>query len=200
MAKKIEFPPELLAEAKRLYEETDTLHQEIAAMLGVSRNTLRDRIRELGWQRRPHPVRALEFVQAVRGASRTKTRAISADEPLPGGPVTTEQRAAFAQRILKVIEREMTTIERILDEAGASGQSAGETNTRALIGIARTLREIALLNRPEDVNPPDEADDDPIPRDIDEFRNELACRINAFIDARQASESGRIGEDPSSLG
>ena len=51
--------------------------------------------------------------------------------------------------------------------------------------ISRTVREIAALNQPTEVAPADEADDDPVPRDIDEFRYELARRIRGFIEARQ---------------
>ena len=192
---KIEIAPELVAAGRRLYEQTDTPQQEIAAMMGVSRDTLRARAREWGWTRRPHTARALELLHAVRGAAAAAApdampEALPAAKQPPSGPVTPEQRAALAQRIQNVVEREMTALERLLDKAGESGHGGAENSARALAGIARTLREVALLNRPAEAMLPDEADDDPIPRDIDEFRRELARRINAFVDARQKGDGG----------
>jgi hypothetical protein len=40
------------------------------------------------------------------------------------------------------------------------------------------------------VTPDDETDDDPVPRDIDEFRETLARRIEAFLAARSGGEDG----------
>lgn len=71
---------------------------------------------------------------------------------------------------------------------------------RTLAGITRTLREIAALNQPDEMTPPNETDNDPIPRDIDEFRNELARRINALIDDRGDEESGETVEAAGALG
>jgi len=108
--------------------------------------------------------------------------------------VSPQQRAALAQRIQNVVEREMTVLERVVGVLGPSNEAAAERTAQTLAGISRTLREIAALNRPDEVTPPDEADDDPVPRDIDEFRNELARRIHALIDARCGGESG-VGDE-----
>jgi hypothetical protein len=59
-----------------------------------------------------------------------------------------------------------------------------------MASISRALREIATLVQPDEVKAPDDADDDPVPRDIDEFRNELARRIRGFIEARSAGADG----------
>ena len=50
-AHKIQIAPELIAEGKRLYEQTLTLTSDIAAMKGICRETLNDRIREWRWKR-----------------------------------------------------------------------------------------------------------------------------------------------------
>jgi hypothetical protein len=86
-------------------------------------------------------------------------------------------------------------IERAVGVLGPSNEAEAERTVRTLAGISRTLREIAALNRPDEVAPPDEADDDPVPRDLDEFRNELARRIRGFVEARR-NGAGRISDEP----
>ena len=46
---RIEIAPELVAEGRRLYEQTLTPMHYIAAMMGISRRTLENRIREWNW-------------------------------------------------------------------------------------------------------------------------------------------------------
>lgn len=104
----------------------------------------------------------------------------------PAGPVSPQQRMAIAQRIMRVVECQITAVERIVETVKPTDQLEAEHGAHTLASVSRTLREIALLNKPEDATPPDEADDDPIPRDIDEFRDELARRINEFVDARRS--------------
>jgi flagellar motor switch protein FliG len=129
--------------------------------------------------------RGIDIFHAVRGATvAVATAAALAPNAAIAVPVSPQQRAALAQRIQNVVEREMTVLERVVGVLGPSNEAAAERTAQTLAGISRTLREIAALNRP------DEADDDSVPRDIDEFRNELARRIHALIDARCGGESG----------
>ena len=95
------------------------------------------------------------------------------------------KRAALAVRIQNVVESELAAAERILAAVKAADQSEAERSARTLASVSRTVPEIAALNQPIEVTPPHEADDDPIPRDIDEFRLELARRIRGFIEARR---------------
>ena len=50
-----EIAPALVAEGRRLYEQTMVPVREIAALCGVSPTTLQDRIVAWGWQRRRRP-------------------------------------------------------------------------------------------------------------------------------------------------
>ena len=50
---RIQIPPALVAEGKRLFEETNALRQDIAAVMGISPDTLRRRSIEWGWKQRP---------------------------------------------------------------------------------------------------------------------------------------------------
>jgi hypothetical protein len=109
-------------------------------------------------------------------------------------PSSPEQRLAMALRIQRVVECEMDAMERILAVIRPSDQIEAEHGARTLAGISRALREIKALTEPEAVTPPDDTDDDPVPLDIDEFRNELARRINEFVDAERKLEGETDGD------
>jgi hypothetical protein len=66
---KIQVAPELVAEGQRLYETTMTTIGDIAALMGLSRRTLENRIVEWKWQRRRQPSGAIDIFHAVRGAT-----------------------------------------------------------------------------------------------------------------------------------
>jgi len=195
MAAKKEIAPELLAEAKRLYELTLAPVDDIAAMMGVSRGLFYRVVRKGGWRGRRAHVGTFEFAHALSGtavATLTPTPAPAqqprAEVGVAADPLSPEQRLAMALRIQRVVEREMDAMERILAVIQPSDQIEAEHGARTLANVSRALREIKALTDPDEVTPPDDADDDPIPLDIDEFRNELARRINEFVDAERNGE------------
>ena len=185
MSPRIVIAPELIAEGKRLYEQTLTSMADIAALLGISPRTLECRVREWNWRRRRTSGRPVELLQAVRGA----VAAVATDPAQPSeagsAPVSPQRRMAIAKRIQGVVERHLAAVEKVLAVLGPDEPAEAARTARTLAGLSRTLREVAALNEPEQA-PPDEADDNSIPGDIDEFRNELARRINALIDARES--------------
>jgi len=104
------------------------------------------------------------------------------------------ERIALAARIQSVVEREMDAVERVLETFDApSNKTEAERSARTLASLARTLREITALIQPDQMTPPDDADDDSIPRDIDELRRELARRLKGLVDAERAREGERPG-------
>jgi hypothetical protein len=98
-------------------------------------------------------------------------------------------REAMAGRVHSMVARELDAVERVLDVLAPEGAGDAERAARTLASLARTLRELSLMNNTGDE--PEAAaaddDDDDIPRDLDEFRRELARRINAFVDERTGS-------------
>jgi hypothetical protein len=84
-------------------------------------------------------------------------------------------------RVSRSIERELTRIDLILDGNGAEeGRHAeAERRARTLASLARTLREVTNLRNERGKQKP--ADDDEIPRDIDQLRRELARRLEGLI-------------------
>jgi hypothetical protein len=97
-------------------------------------------------------------------------------------------RAALVARMWRTAERQVGEIENRLKAAGLE-LAERESNARTLAVVAKTLRELAAVDeaqkpRKGKKQAPDDDDDDPVPRDIDEFRRELARRINALVDSR----------------
>ena len=170
----IDIAPERIAEAKRLYELTSTPVPDIAAMMGVSRRTFDRRVIAWRW--------------AKRGAPRhvTDRALVAAAPPIPPSP---ELQGTLAEKIHMTVERGLAAVNRILDKVGPADEAGAERSARTLAALTRALLEIKAITQPTDATPTNEADDDPVPRDIDEFRLELARRIRHFIEAR------RIGAD-----
>ena len=193
---KIEIAPERIAEDKQLYELTETPVPDIATLMGMSRRTLARRIVEWGWTPRsaPRHVTDRALVAAAPAVAVVNAAPGDADDSLAPEART----AANAARIQKIVKRGLDAVERVLDKVGPADEGGAERSARTLAAVARTLQEMAAITKPDEGAPPDEADDDPIPRDIDEFRNELARRIHALIDARQ--DGGNGSADGAALG
>jgi len=107
-------------------------------------------------------------------------------------PDTIARRRAVALRIMAMLEDELTRIEAMFEEAGASGDGAFDNRIRALLGVTRALREVDMMSKPAEVMAPDAADNHK-PRDVDEFREALARRIESFIAAQQSPDGGVDG-------
>ena len=192
-ARKIEIAPDLVQEGKRLYELTSTPVRDIAALMGITRWTLESRVREWGWQRRQPLAMSVELHRAARGALAAAVTKDPRDGPaLP--PASEERRAAVAASIQDAVERAMDAVKRVLDKLDPADSAEAERAGRTLASVSRTLRELAAANLPPEAILPHENDDDPVPRDVDEFRLELARRIRAFIESRERG-AGRVSPD-----
>ena len=198
---RIEFAPALIAEGKRLYEKTLTPMRDIAALMGISRRTLEKRIREWNWQRRQVSGRPIELLHAMRGAvMATLTDPSPSPVSIPADSEIAQQRKEIAARIQSLVVQHLSAVEKVLAVLGAADVLEAQRESRTLASLSRTVREIAALNASEQQVLPDEADDDPVPSDIDEFRRELARRIRGFIEARRNGAGGVSGEPEGSVG
>ncbi|MCW5691855.1 MAG: hypothetical protein KIT48_05785 [Pseudolabrys sp.] len=195
-AKKI-IPPDVLAEARRLYEQTNAPVGDVAAMVGLARSNLYDRARELGWRsRRARPT--FSFAGAVREALHAPAETQDAPAaPLPpvaiDAATVARQRVGLAHRMLVVAERELDGIERIVAVLRLSDPLEAEHGARTLASVSRVLRDISLLTNAGNETPSDDDAIDPVPRDVDEFRNELARRIRNLSEERTAHRRGSSG-------
>lgn len=191
---RIQIPPERVAEGKYLFEETNTLRQDIAAVMGISPDTLRRRSFEWGWKQRLR----LSDVRASRSAGGTPGRFTARQHHAgsAGDRVAAARRRAVASRIMSrimaMLEDELTRIETTFREAGVSAGGAFDNRIRAILGVTKALREVELMSKPDEVIPPNAADNDP-PRNIDEFREALARRIESFVTAQQSADGGTDG-------
>jgi hypothetical protein len=171
---RIQIAPEVVVKAKHLFEETSTPSQDIAAMMGISLDTLRRRGREWGWQRHSR-------LPATRESPGSLSRVSES--------IAAARRRAVASRIMTILEDELARIENMFRDIGASTEGAFDNRMRALLGVTKTLREVELMSRSNEVIPPDAADNDST-RDIHEFREALARRIESFVAAQQNANGG----------
>lgn len=194
MAPKKLIPPERLAEARRLYEQTLAPVDDIVALLDVSHSLFYRIVKEGGWRGRRAHVGTFEFARALTGTGLATFVPEPAEQPraeMVAGfdPVSAQRRAALAQRIMGAVERELDAVGRVLDRVAPADQIEAEHGARTLASISRTLREITALNQSDQVAPTDDTDDDSVPVDIDALRSELARRLHALIEARSNPES-----------
>lgn len=119
---------------------------------------------------------------------------------------TPDTRRLLVNRLWSTASRQVREIEERLAMRGcaegeASEGSDRERDARTLAVLVKTMRELAALDQAASAAQPpappqaDTADDDdPVPRDIDEFRRELTRRINAFIADRRNGGGGLRGD------
>jgi hypothetical protein len=178
MPARIEVAPELIAEGKHLYENTLMPIHKIGAKMGLSRTAFYLRVKEWGWTPRRYSCgEVIETQIAVPEA---------AAAPMPDEPA---EVLPFAQRLQRVLDGELAVIERTLKVMGPANNAEAERTARIFAAISRTVQEIQTTA--EGQMSSDDADDDAVPGDIDEFRETLARRLQGFIEARRGHASGR---------
>ena len=93
-----------------------------------------------------------------------------------------DRRRVLVERLWRAAGKQVRAIERRLGD-GEQEPPERERDARMLAVLVKTLRELAALDPARNSEPPpaEPEDDDPVPRDIDEFRRELARRIQAFV-------------------
>jgi len=204
MTARIEFTSEQQAEISRLHTRTLMPVRDIAALMGVSRKTIQKYAKEWGLPPRRPVSRPIELTHAVRGAVMADMSAGRlAPAPLSGEALE-QHRAAIALRILQAVEQQIGAIQRVLAKLDPSDKDESERTARMLASISRALRDAAELNRPEHGRPYDDPRQDPVPGDIDQFRNELARRIRRIVEAERGPAPQGLAEDvagdPAALG
>jgi len=105
------------------------------------------------------------------------------DDP-PPAPLPT-----LLSRVSRAIERELTHIEIIVGgvRVNPSQRTEAERRARTLASLARTLREVMHLRASEENT---RQDDDALPRDIDQLRDQLARRLDQLVAEAKAAHPG----------
>ena len=107
-------------------------------------------------------------------------------------------RVAIVRRLWRTAEAQVRDIEGRLRQDQQQPDER-ERDARMLAVLVKTLRELSALDEFQGATPTTAGDDDEVPRDIDEFRRELARRIDAFVAARTADPRILATERPTGL-
>ena len=108
--------------------------------------------------------------------------------------------ASMVARVSDAIERELSKIECIVGNPSRRDPAQRietESRARVLASLARTLKEVMRLREQEHGAGEDKAkaaDDDAIPRDLDEFRRELSRRLEGLVEG--AAPFSDRGDEP----
>jgi len=208
----IEYTPELLENARQRFEETDELAPSIAADMGIHPRTLSRLAIRQGWKRRRQPrdlssaarllmeAERLEAAKSLQSAKQTvPAQCDTADTDggaalVPSGEPTSSFVGEDVARIRRAALKELSSVETMRAARKGEPQSPidAERTARTLASLTATLQKIYRM---ECAAPQTQAgsNDDDWPVDTDEFRNELARRINAFV----ASRTGGGDAEPS---
>ncbi|WP_115517160.1 hypothetical protein [Undibacter mobilis] len=186
------FTDNLLADARRRYETTLEPLTWIAQDLDVCRTTLRSFAARNGWVRFNAP--PLDISPAARLAQQTDafvraTRSLAPPpaDPAPDGPEAAEWLRRELQAQIRVI-KELREKERAESLTVEDGLKLG----RMLVQLTDTFLKLNHHTSGVSRHAGDIADDlaDDLPEDIDEFRIDLARRIDAFVASRRNAGDG----------
>lgn len=202
--------PEAWAQVRRDYEHTGRTIHEICAEHGFSTGTLRDRVRRWKWTRRrapiqsdgPPPLPAPQVAAPPADAVAPPAEAEAARLPSVAPDVAVviagaaaphvaaedigapPDPAVVARRLQAALARVLPAVEAVLTQLAAASAHPREMEiaARSLGSLTRALRELnALLGR---YPAPGEE-----PPDIEEFRRDLARRIDAIIASGGGNET-----------
>lgn len=181
------YTPELLAHARRRFEETAEPAGPIAADLGIHTCSLSRLARRLGWVRRNAGQR--DLTPAMRLAERAHAAAeVQAAEAPPVSTDASTSDPATLDRLEQAVIKELATVEAMRKQFGAEPYESREAErvARTLSSLADTLGKLKRMRAgvPEQERPEDDYDDGP--EDMDAFRIEMARRIHAFVESHTA--------------
>ncbi len=181
------------AEARRLYEETDTPATDIATRIGAATTKALYRIASRrGWKRHGWTRAVAPVGKAAGRGERAAGRQAAGRAP---GQASGGGRQALVRKLERTVAREIAAIDARLRKYAVDGKrdTQGidhERHAKALATLARTLRELAAVDRADTLDRRADAatgedDDDEFPRDADALRDTLARRLE------QLSQGGK---------
>jgi transposase-like protein len=211
------YSPEFLAALRARYEQTDQPMNALAAEFGIGVTTLQTLARKNGWSPRSQrmrecpplmqlqedaaalvdalPERAIEAQQVTPSRNGTLTHIAIPSPTLPvsgGGseavpPALTASTLSPVERIEALILKELAAEEARRSALGTRPRPAYEMErcARTLAVMTQTLERLQRLHTKSGGQ---DDDDDPVPKDMDAFRDELARRIEGFV-------AGEIGPE-----
>ncbi|HEY6023050.1 MAG TPA: hypothetical protein VIV34_02595 [Pseudolabrys sp.] len=198
LARRFVFTPELVAYARHRFEHTDDSLADIALDLDVHKDTVRAMSKRERWTKYVRPprdlppaVRLLMEAEALDSHPEAQAKGQSKGQ---GHSVAVSARtdsegdipplADIVARLHRVVLDELAAIETLHAQSKHEprGADSAARTARTLSSLTETLQRLQRLQLNHASTGPD---DDPLPANIDEFRNELARRIRVFIESRQ---------------
>lgn len=202
-ARRCKFSPELEARARYLFEETDASMADIAFELGIHKCTVPDVAKRRNWKRYVPPPRDVspatrilletENLERRRETLQPAPDAERAMAPQPDGG-SGEFESDLVTRLRRAVLNELTAVELLRDRLKNEPQSriAAERTARTLSILTHTLQKLQRLQ----CTVPTGGSDYDMPADIDEFRNELARRIDEMVASRSDEAVGERPDTP----
>jgi hypothetical protein len=165
---------ELQAHARRQFEQTERPTTDIALDCGVDESVLRRMALREGWVRYVAPPRGLPPVAKLLAE-------VEVLETLP--PVTPDERVAAIDRLHREAMSQLAEVEALRARTTPAAKDA-ERNAHTLSSLTETVRKLQGMRCALHVPGSTHDDDYDLPADPDEFRDELARRIRAFVASR----------------
>lgn len=199
------FTPAAIENVRQRYEETNESLEAIARDFDCHRSSIERLARVHGWMLRKHRVArdlpaALQLDLAVAHVLHTATNAdSSAERPVPEISTADAERPlvepSLALRLELAVARELEKVEALRAETGSASRRTVEAEriARTLSALTQTLFKVRRLREPGS-SIADEHDQFPV--DADEFRLELARRIDAFVRSRSDAGLAQPDEPP----
>jgi predicted transcriptional regulator len=196
------FAPELLAYARYRFERTDATLADIAVDLGIHKATVRTVAKREGWKRYVSPPLglppALQLLAQAEELEAVATSRPPSERERPDGEPVQIAAAESAEvgngealpplvetiaRLHRAVLEELAAVETMRARLKREPQSPvdAERTTRTISGLTETLQK---LQRLQCALPENGSDNDDMPADIDEYRRDLARRIDAFVESR----------------
>ncbi|MEJ2379132.1 MAG: hypothetical protein P8Y53_22160 [Pseudolabrys sp.] len=193
------YSPELLAALRQRYEGTDQPMRQLARDFGIGISTLSALVEKEGWLKRSQRPRGspaaprLAEATALMASLPPRPTGAAASEPVPAdraslpppaASVPDDERTA-AERLEALLVQEIAAEEAARAELGTLPRLRTEADgcARRLAVLTQTLKTLRAIPA---AAPP--APDDHAPQNIDEFRETLARRIQAFIAEKVGTE------------
>lgn len=178
MPKFIVLPPEKIAEVRKLYEGTNVPVRDLASICGLGVTTFLKRVKLWGWK--PRNYRMRDYDAAAQ-------RDIESIREIAAPAIAIAENETLIDRVRAAVEREIVAIEAVLARVeGAKLRSTdAERAARTLATLVKTLREVAALQRDEKPEQASGEGEDEF-RDLEEFRSELAERLDRLRRSRAA--------------
>ena len=220
------YSAKLLANGRRRFERTDESVASIAADFGIRATSMNRLAKRLGWIRHERPPRDLPAAaRLLAQAEELEAAALSLERQPeePAGPFSadddsltavrmgagesttqtqatlTDELPPFAntvERLYRAVLGELAAVESLRTRLKREPLSAidAERTARTVSSLTETLQK---LQRLQCAAPQPGSYDDDMPADIDEFRNELAQQIDAFVASRMdAGDAGDRAAQP----